>query len=305
MTATERETWLAERRRGIGSSDTAKILGVSKHGTALSVYLDKIGAAPEEPRSDRLLNGTRFEPAIAGAIIDEYGWTLKKVGMEQHADLPFILSNRDRISIDPSDSLEVTTEIKTFEVYQQSDLGEPETDEIPLEHACQVQHQLEVARSIGYYHEHAWYFAQVGFSEKVRRYRVHFDPEFFPTVLPALQEFWHRVETRTPPEPDWSHPTTLENLQSLYEPVIGKSVALDADMVQYATEYVQLGAEASAANSRRDEAKARLIAAMGDAELAALPDGRMITRRKVERKGFTVEPTSYFNFSIKEPKHGK
>lgn len=298
MTATERETWLAERRRGIGSSDVAKILGLSKFGTALSVYLDKIGESTDGGMTPNQEWGLRLEPAMAAAVIDQYGWNLAKTPAIIHREHRFMRSNPDRMRIDTAN------EVVEFKTSRSADgWGEPETDEIPLDYQVQVQHQMEVCHAT-YEVETAWVFVLIGGAD-FRRYRIPYDPEFLPTILPALQEFWHRVETRTPPEPDWSHPTTLESVQSLYKPMIGKSVALEDSCVPLATEYVRLGAEASAVSERRDAVKAQLIAAMGDAELAVLPDGRTVTRKKVDRKGGVVAPSSYYNFVVKESKHGK
>ena len=49
----QRESWLKERRSGIGGSDAAAILGVSPWRTALDVYSDKRGISPlnTEPTS--------------------------------------------------------------------------------------------------------------------------------------------------------------------------------------------------------------------------------------------------------------
>ena len=38
-----RTEWLLERKKGIGGSDAAKILGLSPWGTALDVWADKVG----------------------------------------------------------------------------------------------------------------------------------------------------------------------------------------------------------------------------------------------------------------------
>ena len=48
MTKAERIKWLEERKLGIGGTDVAKILGASKYGTELSVWLDKTGVSPDE-----------------------------------------------------------------------------------------------------------------------------------------------------------------------------------------------------------------------------------------------------------------
>lgn len=42
------DQWLEARRAGIGGSDAAAIAGLSKWKTPMSVYLDKLGQAPQE-----------------------------------------------------------------------------------------------------------------------------------------------------------------------------------------------------------------------------------------------------------------
>jgi len=60
--------WLAERKRGIGGSDAAAILGLSKFRTPLQVYLDKIGQAPPIEETAPMRWGKKLEPLI----LDEY-----------------------------------------------------------------------------------------------------------------------------------------------------------------------------------------------------------------------------------------
>jgi predicted phage-related endonuclease len=45
---TERERWLAERRKGIGSSDAAAILGVHPYKSAYAVWAEKTGLIVED-----------------------------------------------------------------------------------------------------------------------------------------------------------------------------------------------------------------------------------------------------------------
>ena len=44
-----RDEWLNYRRRGIGGSDVAAILGVSPFRTARDIYYDKLGVVAVEP----------------------------------------------------------------------------------------------------------------------------------------------------------------------------------------------------------------------------------------------------------------
>lgn len=48
MTSAERLEWLKNRQTGIGGSDVAAILGLSKWKTPLDVYNDKIAENPVE-----------------------------------------------------------------------------------------------------------------------------------------------------------------------------------------------------------------------------------------------------------------
>lgn len=296
MTATERLNWLESRRTGIGSSDVAKIVGLSKWGTSLDVYLDKVNPATNGKMAPQLEWGTRKEGIIATAIMDHHGWQLSKVPTMTHATHGFLLASPDRKNQDGE-----LIEIKTAE--RPDGWGEPETAEIPEQYWLQVQHQLEVAASVQPV-ETCWVFVLIGQGD-FRRYRVARDPGYLDAVYDPLREFWTCVENRTPPEPDWNHPKTLDAVKRLCEPKPGMTIDLDDAAKAWAEEYERLGAEVKGLNDARDELKARLIHAMDAAELGNLPDGRSITLKKVSRKGYTVEPCEYLDMRIRKAKGAK
>lgn len=61
-----RESWLMARKRGLGASDAAPILGMSRFRGAYSVATDKLTEAIDESTPDETAEwGTRHEPAIA------------------------------------------------------------------------------------------------------------------------------------------------------------------------------------------------------------------------------------------------
>src|SRR5438128_887515 len=55
--------WMGQRR--IGSSDAPKICGLSKWGTALSVWTEKVFQLPPDPPTDRQRFGLIMEPEVA------------------------------------------------------------------------------------------------------------------------------------------------------------------------------------------------------------------------------------------------
>jgi predicted phage-related endonuclease len=119
-------------------------------------------------------------------------------------------------------------------------------------------------------------------------------------VLEPLQEFWGKVQAKTPPDPDWVHPKTLDSIKALYKPQVGKSVDLDVEALVMATRYLDLTQEITALEQHKDQIKAKLIEKMQGAELGILPSGQKITYRTVNRAGYTVEPTSYQTLTIKK-----
>lgn len=299
MNATERRNWLESRRAGIGSSDVAKIVGLSPWGSALDVYLDKVNpvAASTKPMEPRLEWGLRKEAIIAAAIMDHHGWELAKPTTIAHAEHPFLLASPDRVN-DNSELIE----IKTAE--RADGWGEPETAEIPDHYWLQCQHQLEVVASHRPETETCWVFVLIGQGD-FRRYRIPRDRAYLDTVYDSLREFWTAVETRTPPEPDWSHRSTLDAVKRLREAIPGMTIDLDDEAKRLTDKYERLGAKEKAIKEARDEIKARLIHAMDAAELGNLPDGRSITLKTVHRKGYTVEPCDYLDFRVKKAKGAK
>ena len=52
-----RAAWLAGRKSGLGGSDAAAVLGLSKWRTAVDVYMDKLSDGHEQEQSDPMYWG--------------------------------------------------------------------------------------------------------------------------------------------------------------------------------------------------------------------------------------------------------
>lgn len=302
MTATEHAAWLEGRRKGIGSSDAPAVLGLSPWACALDVYAAKVDGT-SLGMTPALEWGHRLEPAIAGAIIDRTGWKIAKPNACKHREHDFILANPDRVRLDWDGSSAPNELIEIKTTSRDEGWGEPETDEIPQHYWAQVQHQLAVFNST-HESEVCWVFVLVA-GRDFRRYRVPRDPGYLDVVIDTYRDFWRCVETRTPPEPDWSNPATVEAVLRLHKPTAGKAVALDPAAVSLIDRYEALGQEISLATKERDLVKAQVVAAMGDAETGDIGDGRSVRRREIERSEYTVKATKYFEFRILSPKKGK
>ena len=63
-----REQWLEARRKGIGGSDAAAILGMSHYSTPYSVFAEKMGALPEKEDSEAMRQGRDLEAYVAVSV---------------------------------------------------------------------------------------------------------------------------------------------------------------------------------------------------------------------------------------------
>ena len=184
-----REEWLAARRQGIGGSDVAGILGLSKWKTPLEIYQDKIGEGVETPDNESMLWGRALEPVIRQQYADRTGRVvLQPAEILHHPKHPFMLANLDGYTQDSR-----VLEIKTARSAQ--GWGEPGGDEIPQEYLLQVQHYMAVT---------TFPVADVAVlisGSDFRLYEIAADTELQEMLIEAEAEFWRRVESRTPPEP--------------------------------------------------------------------------------------------------------
>jgi putative phage-type endonuclease len=188
--------WLAARRRGIGSSDVAAILGMSKFATPYSVWVDKVEGLPED-ESPALEFGRRLEAVVADAFADRHPEFLvfKPSEMYAHGEFEWMLANPDRLLWEDGDLVGVL-EVKTSN-YADDWSGDEPPDYVLL----QVQHQLAVMDlPFGI-------VALLMFGREYREFRVERDERVIAMLVDLERDFWRRVEEHDPPPVDESEVT--------------------------------------------------------------------------------------------------
>ena len=180
--------WLQERRKGLGGSDIAAILGISPWRTPYQVYQDKRSELAPIPQNDAMEWGTRMEPTIRQWYSDTTGRLVRlPEGIIYHDKYPFMLASLDGVTDDRR-----VVEIKTASNGQK--WGEPGTDEIPDYYMTQVQHYLIVT---GF--EVCDLPVSIAGSLPVL-YEIHADRELHEMMIDAEAEFWQRVVDGNPPD---------------------------------------------------------------------------------------------------------
>jgi putative phage-type endonuclease len=273
-----REQWLAERKKGLGSSDAPAVCNLSSWRTPLHVYLDKTGDLPDFDSPAKMW-GRRLEALVADAYQEETGRRVFKprAMLERHKAHPWMLASVDRYTHAETDGgwEERVLEIKTARFAD--GWGEQGTDEVPPAYLIQTMHQLAVTGLPA-----ADLAVLIG-GQELRAYTVRRDEALIANLVQILKDFWGRVERREPPEPSWEHPLTVELLRRTIPTVRGKEVQLPEECELWAYQYVQHGREMGEAKKLRAACQSRLMHALGDAEVGTV--GKYTISRKTTRGG--------------------
>jgi putative phage-type endonuclease len=264
----QRRAWLRERRRGLGASDAAAVLGLSPYSNPFVVWLDKTGRLPldhgaEEPekRWGRFLEG-----AIAEAFEEETG--LRVIDRElsvihpEHSWLRATLDGR------------VTDGTAVLGVYEaKTTNGRDGTwrDGPPEWYVLQVQHQLLVTAL-----DRAWLPVLIGGSD-FEVHQVERDERVIALLLAYESAFWHDHVLAGVPPPLDSSERTGDALRSVYARPGAESVELPDATAAIVDRYIASTARAKRAEADVQRAKNELMALLGEAEVG-LVGGRPLVR---------------------------
>ncbi len=287
-----RDAWLEARRSGIGASDAAIILGVSKWKSPLQLFAEKTGLADvTEDEKDWLRWGHRLEPVIADAYEEETGRTTYDPGdfeIQKSADAPWMIATLDRLVTGWSTDRHVppveapgVLELKTTSAWRREDWK----DEPPLAYQIQLQHQLAVTG-------HLWGSIAVLIGGQTFQWTdIRRNDLFIEQMMAAEERFWKRVQRREPPEPDSSVSTT-KILHALYPKEENDAIDLPIEAVEWDKDRALAAEIIKTQEEIKRECENRLKAVIGNHAVGILPSGSRYTWKTSVRGGYTVAPTT-------------
>lgn len=278
--------WYAARKTGFGASEIAIAAGLSKYSTPLELYARKRGELPPIEETEAMELGTLLEPVVRTLFERRTGIAIadKSPPMFRHPEHDFLFATPDGI-VDDSTLVECKT--TNFRLLQE--WGDEESDSVPTPYVCQTQMQMSCLDA-GVCH-----LALLIDGIRFRHYKVLRSDKLIAHLIAAAAELWERIQNGNPPEPDWRHASTLELMKELHQSIDNTRVVLTDEEVAHWTEYERLGKEITILQERRDERKARVLHAIGDHGAGLLHDGRMVRRKWIEKKPYTVEPKPYID----------
>lgn len=297
--------WLAERRKGIGGSDAAAILGLNAYCSPFDVYADKLGLKPEIQDNEAMRQGRDLESYVAARFTEQTGKKLRrKNAILQHPEYPWMLANVDRMVIGESAGFEA----KTTSILNKTDF---KNGEYPDNYYVQCMHYMAVTGLP------KWYLGVLVLNKGFHVFEILRDEGEIDALIQAEKTFWEEhVLKEIPPAFDGSEAASnclkamypeakFGEVRPLYgfEPMIGR--------------YLDLGKQIEDLTVAQEKVKQMLQGAMETAE-EGLANGYKVEWKSRSRANFDSqklkkempdvfgkylkEPTSYRVFNIKEDK---
>lgn len=205
------EEWLLNRKRGIGGSDVASILGISRYKSAYDLYMEKKDSAIQHITNEAIEKGNRME----GPLIDLFFAKHKKYQRINTKDISlkskkydFMMASLDSAFIDDQDNkciLEIkTTTIQNSKMRKEwgyyDDYKEEYIELVPQQYYCQVLHYLAVTgfdKAVVYAHlDYAYKDDSEVLIRVVSREDVLNDIDH---VIKNEKKFWDDFENNLPP----------------------------------------------------------------------------------------------------------
>lgn len=263
--AISRESWLKERCKGIGGSDAAAVLGLSRYKSPLEVYLNKIGEGIEVESTERMQWGLKLERLI----LDEYGArtgydTQHNANQEIsiHEKYDWFICTCDGWAYKPFEEKGVI-ECKNIDKWSAS---EWQDGHVPDEYLIQLQHNVGVTGC-------TWgvLCVLIGGNEW-RYYEFDRDDELIALIIEKERAFWFdNVLARVPPDATGA---SLEVLGKLYKHSNETSITLRDNAVGEAIlSYLDAKAHVDDYTKRKEDAESVIKAAMQDAGQGIYYDG--------------------------------
>ncbi len=297
------------RTTALGSSDLAAICGLDPWRNAADVYAEKVfGTKPFD--TAHTLAGQWLEDAILAFARTTLG-KLTKNQTRRVKGFP-IRCNIDALVFNGGEPVEGKMSGIANPYFKANDeWGEPGSDEVPDRVKIQAHgHMLALTNDVGAltgYPKQCHVPALLG-GRGFCMFVVPFDRDAAEQILIIANAFWQdHVIPRVPP------PDVTPSLQTLKRIIREPESVVDLDTHindPEDTEHTGIGLEihtmadyksiAKAHKELAEECQAKILAALGNAEAGRLPDGRLVHYKEIQRKGYTVEPSSYRKLVIKK-----
>lgn len=247
-----REEWLTLRRKSIGGSDAAGIVGLSSYATPYTVWANKTGRLPDSEDNEAMRQGRDLEEYVARRWMEVTGKTVRRCNAMLYNSLyPFAHADIDRSVMGENAGLECKT-TSTLNVRQFHGV------DFPDKYYVQCVHYMAVTGA------DRWYLAVLVLGKGFYTFVLERNQDEIDALMAAERDFWELVKNDTPPDLDGLE-ATGEALQAIYPASDGGSIQLFG-RESMLSEYFNLRSEAQLLEQRMERIVNTIKEDMQDSE---------------------------------------
>lgn len=247
----DREEWKALRKKYIGGSDAASVVGLNPFKSALELWADKTGKIPDFEGNLATEVGTYLEEFVAQKFAEVTGKKVRRNNRSIFNDkYPWAIANIDREIVGEDAVLEIKT---TSEM----NLKKFNNGEYPANYYCQVMHYLAVTE------KKKGYLAVLIGNREFKVFEIERDETEIESLMNAEKELYELIKTDVAPDPDGTK-SSSETINALNPISTDKEIDLTSFKVSLA-EYSALGEQIKTLKTLQDKIANNIKVYMGDA----------------------------------------
>ena len=258
--------WLEARRSGVGGSDAAVALGMAPMSWGkgpYTLYADKVGEYTDNSDSEAMMSGRRLERVIIEGFAEDKGHpTAPYPYMLRSRKWPFMMVNLDGITLD----MPAVVEAKNVGIQKAAEwIDEDDLPRVPDHYALQGQHACAVTGLPG-----VWFAVLIG-GQHWRYVYVERDEALIADLVEMLEEFWHKVQTRTPPSTTAADSDAVKAMYRMTDLAANEVRAeVPAEYADWVVQRAQLKAEIKWREEALERYENSMKAELGDAAIATV-----------------------------------
>jgi len=289
---TSREEWLKHREADVTASVAGALLGIHEYVTPYALWALKTGRLAADPEeSEPMQRGRLLEPVAIQLMREEHPeWKIEQPGIYLRDTEARIGATPDCLVTCPKRGLG-NVQIKSVEasIFRKKWHTDDGMLEPPL--WIVVQSIIEAALSGAQWAAVAPLVVSYGLEMPIIEIPLH--AGIMDRLRNAVADFWQMVADNKEPDPDYGRDGAT--IARLYEADHGTEVDLSSDnhLPILIDERDALKAEIKDREERVKEIDTEFKAKIGDNATAYLAGGRRVSWKTQNRKGSTVEPTSF------------
>lgn len=270
ITPKDQAHWLDLRTRDITSTEVSALFGISPYLTEFELYhRKKNGFSVPFEETEWIKWGTRLQDAIADGLAKDHGWSIRRMD-EYIRDPELRMGSSFDFAIEESDQVRKEygapggiLEVKNVGLFAFKDgwIVDGDNIEAPPHIEIQVQHQLAVSGRA-----YVVIGALVG-GNTPKIIRREPDLVVIKAIRERVAEFWKRVDSNTPPEPNFEKDAKfISRLYGFADPGKIYDASLDEEIQTLAKKYKEMGDAIKQCDETREAMKAQILMKIGSAE---------------------------------------